>query len=68
MIQDLSKLRERAGWIRVADLLPPEGEVVETDTPSTGQVARLRRKGNLWFFEDYSMYVYYTPGYWRHLT
>jgi hypothetical protein len=27
----------------------------------------LRRQGNLWFFADNSMYVYYTPTHWAPL-
>lgn len=27
----------------------------------------LIRKGNLWFFPDESMYVYYTPTHWKPL-
>ena len=27
----------------------------------------LERRGNLWWFPDGSMYVYYTPTHWRHL-
>jgi hypothetical protein len=49
-------------WISCADLLPPEGEVVEVKNNGG---ARLRRRGNLWFLADGSMYVYYTPEYWR---
>lgn len=44
------------------DDLPPEGALVEV--PNNGG-AKLRRKGGLWFLPDYSMYVYYTPKYWR---
>jgi len=25
----------------------------------------LKRQGNLWFYPDMSMYVYYTPTHWR---
>ena len=42
----------------------PEGVVVETKAPS-GNVQPLKRRGNLWFLPDGSMYVYYTPVAWR---
>jgi len=53
-------------WISTADRLPPEGEAVETKlSPPDRNHASLVRKGNLWFFEDMSMYVYYRPTHWR---
>lgn len=56
------------GWINVHDRLPEEGIIVETvisDQHGTRNEARLVRQGGLWFFEDRSMYVYYTPTHWR---
>lgn len=51
-------------WISVRSELPPEG--VEVETQSHGRtVQTLRRKGRLWFFPDWSAYVYYTPTHWR---
>lgn len=55
------------GWTQTAIELPPEGEVVETISPQGGQHALLKRNGNLWFFEDGSMYVYYTPLVWKRI-
>lgn len=52
-------------WIRTGEKLPPEGEAVQTMS-SAGKVQRLVLDGKLWFFPDMSMYVYYTPKYWRH--
>lgn len=47
----------------------PEGQVVETKISDfiegDRNVQPLKRKGNLWFFPDMSMYVYYTPTHWR---
>lgn len=51
-------------WILVAQTLPPEGLVVRTISPG-GIEADLKRLGNLWFFPDDSMYVYYTPRFWK---
>lgn len=48
----------------VSEKLPPEGEVVQTISPN-GLESQLKRNGNLWFFPDGSMYVYYTPLFWR---
>jgi hypothetical protein len=42
----------------------PEGEVVATmiaDGSGVRNFAKLRRRGNLWYVPDGSMYVYYTP-------
>jgi hypothetical protein len=47
----------------------PEGEVVETkidDEHGVRNEQRMKRKGRLWWFEDGSMYTYYTPTHWRH--
>ena len=57
-----------ADWIRVAEKLPPENKVVETridDGKFIRNEQELKRKGNLWFLPDGSMYVYYTPTHWR---
>ncbi len=46
----------------------PEGEVVETkidDKDGVRNQTKLKRQGNLWFYPDMSMYVYYTPTHWR---
>ena len=51
-------------WVRVEDRQPPEKLPVETMS-SSGQHQTLVRQGNLWFFPDYSMYVYYTPVAWK---
>lgn len=46
--------------------LPCEGMVVLTCSDG-GLEQKLIRKGNLWFHEDMSMYVYYTPKYWLYI-
>ena len=46
----------------------PENEVVMTkidDKDGVRNEQRLKRQGNLWFFPDMSMYVYYRPTHWR---
>ena len=50
------------------DYLAPAGEVVWTkidDDKGERNIAQLRRSGNLWFFPDGSMYVYYVPTHWH---
>ena len=53
-------------WNRVDDVKPPNGEEVRVMSHS-GQVTNLVRDGNLWWFPDRSMYVYWTPAYWQHI-
>ena len=56
------------GWIKISDELPPENIVVETkidDGKGVRNQRALKRKGNLWYFPDESMYIYYTPTHWR---
>lgn len=46
----------------------PEGVEVKTklmDGMGSRNEQTLRRKGNLWWFPDGSMYVYYTPTHWK---
>lgn len=48
-------------WIPLSKKLPPEGQVVLTkidDDNGARNEAPLKRRGNLWFVEDGSMYVY----------
>lgn len=51
-------------WIKTTDEFPPEGIKVLTSN-SGGNVQPLIRKGRIWFFPDMSMYVYYTPTFWK---
>lgn len=68
--ETVDKLQEKIGkdgmnnYKRVDQELPPEGELVDTISPS-GIVQQMRRKGRLWFFDDMSAYVYFTPEFWR---
>ena len=57
----MSKPRD---WTPATRELPPEGVEVEVMAPS-GHVQHLVRDGRLWWFVDRSMYVYYTPQFWR---
>ena len=46
----------------------PEGVVVNTIISDAGGLRNeqpLKRKGNLWFYPDMSMYVYYQPTHWK---
>ena len=55
-------------WIRTGLLLPRDGTVVETKVEDSNGIRNeqpLKRSGNLWFFPDGSMYVYYTPTHWK---
>lgn len=58
----MSTLRD---WTPTANARPPEGQVVET-IDNGGCMRRLIFERNLWWFEDRSMYVYFTPVFWRH--
>lgn len=55
-------------WRSVQEQLPPENEVVYTridDGLGIRNEAPLKRHGRLWFLQDGSMYVYYTPTHWK---
>jgi len=46
----------------------PEGVVINTricDENGTRNVQELIKEGNLFWFPDKSMYVYYTPNQWK---
>ena len=56
------------GWTACTDRLPDDGVVVMTkiyDAKGERNEQELKRRGNLWFFPDDTMYVYYTPTHWR---
>jgi NAD(P)H-dependent flavin oxidoreductase YrpB (nitropropane dioxygenase family) len=53
-----------ADWTLTWQTLPAEGVVVEA-MDSGGHVQRLVYSSGLWRSEDRSMYVYFTPTYWR---
>jgi hypothetical protein len=48
----------------------PENVVIETkidDADGARNETTLYRSGNLWWFPDGSMYVYYQPTHWRYI-
>lgn len=51
-------------WIPTERELPPDDVVVDA-MDSGGHVQPLKRRGNLWWFADGSMYVYFVPKFWR---
>ena len=56
-------------WQSVRYGLPENGVGVETkvdDGNGCRLVQKLKRKNDLWFLPDDSMYVYYTPTHWRY--
>lgn len=61
---DNSKEAAMRDWTPTERELPPDGVVVQT-MDSGGHVQDLRRKGNLFWFPDGSMYVYYVPKFWK---
>ena len=57
----------RESWTCTGVALPAEGVIVKTkiaDEKGCRNKQTLKRRGNLWFFPDESMYVYYTPTHW----
>ncbi len=61
-------------WIAVTNNPPPIGKVVETKIDDARGVRNVQKlfvggsNGRIWFFEDGSMYVYYTPTHWREVA
>lgn len=65
-----SVIKEERTWTRTDQMLPPEGIIVDTMISDIGgerNQQRLYRQGRLWFSDDGSMYVYYTPTHWSEL-
>lgn len=57
-------------WISVNKMLPENGKVVMTkidNAEGIRNIQELKRRNNLWFFRDGSMYVYYTPTHWKEI-
>jgi hypothetical protein len=55
-------------WKPIYESLPPQGVVVLTkvdDHEGVRNMQPLKRQGRLWFLQDGSMYVYYTPTHWQ---
>lgn len=53
-------------WISVKDAVPTHGRPVMVLTPG-GDIRTLVHQDGLWFLEDMSMYVYFTPTHWQEL-
>jgi len=57
----------RVVWQPIATHNPPEGVILNTKIDDVGGIRnnqKLIKKGNLWWYPDMSMYVYYTPTHW----
>jgi hypothetical protein len=57
-----------AEWRETGVTVPPEQELVDTkihDQKGCRNEQPLQRIGNLWWFADGNMYVYYTPTHWK---
>lgn len=57
-------------WNKCSEVLPPDGELVEVkidDQYGMRNQTTLKRSGRLWFVEDGSMYVCWTPTHWRQI-
>lgn len=57
-------------WNKILELQAPEGIELMTkidDHRGCRNEQKLTRKGNLWWFTDMSMYVYYTPTHWKYI-
>ncbi len=55
-------------WWETRSRLPPDGKVVETkihDADGESNHQDLVLQGRMWFFPDWSMYIYYCPTHWR---
>lgn len=55
-------------WQSTTQTLPAEGQVVMTaiiDENGERNTQKLKRYERLWYLEDGSMYVYYTPTHWK---
>lgn len=55
-------------WEVITGTLPADGRIVETkihDVKGPRNESLLVRRGNLWYFADESMYVYYAPTHYR---
>lgn len=64
-MSDMGTMRAARSWQRIESA--PEHREVWTriaDDHGERNVRTLVRQGNLWFYPDKSMYVYYTPTHW----
>lgn len=53
-------------WHTPRELLPEDGEVIET-CDSGGNIRKLLYQKRMWWLPDGSMYVYYSPTKWRRI-
>lgn len=56
-------------WNKLSQIPAPDGVVLNTkieDSKGCCNEQKLIRKGNLWWFPDMSMYVYYVPTHWSY--
>lgn len=65
MSQIMSQIMSK--WNSVENILPKENEIVITMSEK-GLEQELKRVGKLWFLPDGSMYVYYTPKFWKEIN
>ena len=54
-------------WTRTSDRLPPAGEVVKTISEGGMEQELKYDDSGLWFVPDGSMYIYYTPMFWKRM-
>lgn len=55
-------------WKPIESIPPPTGEVVMTKIANPDRnIQPLKKVRNLWFVQDGSMYVYYTPTHWCYM-
>lgn len=56
-------------WYRTSNVLPEDGEIVDTKIDAgrgCRNEQRLKHSHNLWWIPDGSMYVYYNPTHWKY--
>lgn len=54
-------------WLKISEVRPPENVIVKTkidDSNGERNIQNLILIKNLWWFDDKSMYVYYSPTHW----
>lgn len=54
-------------WNRTTDKTPTSGEIVQTLSEGGIETELMYDKSGLWFVPDGSMYVYYTPMFWKRM-
>ena len=59
-------MTKQQDWIKTSEQKPDENVVVRA-MDGGGHVQLLKRKGNLWWFDDESMYCYFVPTFWQPL-